>query len=88
MQNITGDQNDSGYTGLPLINPSKGKYNIKEWRATMNSQAIVLGDRLLEVKDNDFENPEAYLGPWSSSYGDSKWSVGKAFQDHTVCVQM
>ena len=31
MQNITGDQNDAGYNGLPLVNPSRGFHNIKEW---------------------------------------------------------
>jgi prepilin-type N-terminal cleavage/methylation domain-containing protein len=76
MQNIAGDQNDAGYTGLPQINPNKGKYNIREWRqSTANPQAIVLGDRLLKVKDNDFHNVDAYLGPWSESYGDSQWGV-------------
>ena len=75
MQNIAGDQNDAGYTGLPDINPSKGKHNIKEWRDTMNSQAILLGDRLLKIKDGDFTNPNAYLGPWSSNYGESAWGV-------------
>lgn len=75
LMNITGDQNDAGYTGLPAINPNKGRYVIQEWRETMNSQAIILGDRLLDVLANDFTNPDAYLGPWSKTYGDSKWGV-------------
>ena len=75
MLNIAGDQNDSGYTGLPNVNPNKGRHTIQEWRDTMNSQAVMLGDRLLEVENNDFENPEAYLGTWSKEYGDSKWGV-------------
>lgn len=75
MQNITGDQNDTGYNGLPNVNPLRGKYNIMEWRNTMNSQAIILGDRLLDVENNDFTNPEAYLGAWSDDYGESEWGV-------------
>lgn len=75
LLNIMGNQNDSGYTGLPMIDANKGKYTIQEWRNTMNSEAIILGDRLLAVENNDFENPDAYLGPWSKEYGDSKWGV-------------
>ncbi|MEO0476398.1 MAG: prepilin-type N-terminal cleavage/methylation domain-containing protein [Planctomycetota bacterium] len=75
MLNIAGDQNDSGYTGLPNVNPNKGRHTIKEWRDTMNSQAVMMGDRLLEVLNNDFTNPDAYLGTWSKDYGDSKWGV-------------
>lgn len=75
MLNIAGDQNDPGYTGLPDVNPSKGRHTIKEWRDTMNSQAVMLGDRLIEVENNDFTNPDAYRGTWSKLFGDSKWGV-------------
>jgi len=75
MLNIAGDQNDPDYPGLPRVNPDKGKYTIQEWRDTMNSQAIILGDRLLKVRDNDFTNPDAYLGTWSNNYGESQWGV-------------
>ena len=75
LLNIMGDQNDPGYTGLPAVNPNKGKYTIQEWSTTMNSRAVILGDRLLDVENNDFENPDAYLGPWSGEYGDSAWGV-------------
>lgn len=75
MLNITGAQNDATYPGLPNVSPNHGKYLLKEWRDSMNSQALMLGDRLLDVRNNEFTNPEAYLGTWSKNYGESKWGV-------------
>ena len=75
MMNITGNANDADYPGLPDVNPAYGRYVIQEWRDNMNSQSVIMGDRLLEVRNNNFTNPPDYLGFWSKDYGDSKWGV-------------
>ncbi|MEM9021215.1 MAG: prepilin-type N-terminal cleavage/methylation domain-containing protein [Planctomycetota bacterium] len=75
MMNITGPRNDSNYPGLPVVNPTYGRYVIQEWQDNMNSEAVIMGDRLLEVRNNNFTNPPDYLGFWSKEYGDSKWGI-------------
>ncbi|MEM9346713.1 MAG: prepilin-type N-terminal cleavage/methylation domain-containing protein [Planctomycetota bacterium] len=76
MMNITGNNDDdTPYPGLPNVNPNHGRFVIKEWQDNMNSESIIMGDRLLDVRNNNFQAPEDYLGFWSSDYGDSKWGI-------------
>lgn len=48
-------------------------YKRGEWRETMNSQAIIMSDRLIEV--TTFADPSTYTGIWSDRPGESEWGV-------------
>ena len=48
---------------------------VSEWRDTMNSQAIVAAERLVDVVGGAFGDPGAYVSTWSSDPGLAEWSV-------------
>ncbi|MFK7788464.1 MAG: prepilin-type N-terminal cleavage/methylation domain-containing protein [Phycisphaeraceae bacterium] len=48
---------------------------VNEWRDTMNAQAIVGGERLLDVVGGAFGDPTAYVSTWSSDPGRAEWSI-------------
>lgn len=48
---------------------------VSEWRDTMNSQAIVGGERLLDVEGGAFGDPNAYISVWNNNPGKAEWSV-------------
>ena len=44
-----------------------------EWRANLNSEAIILGDRLVAV--TAFSDPRTYVSVWNSDPGRAEWGV-------------
>jgi prepilin-type N-terminal cleavage/methylation domain-containing protein len=65
--------NDTDY--LAGSSGESGKFKRMEWSDTMNSKAIVMSDRLVEVVGNRWTDPEAYVSVWSSNPGDAQWGV-------------
>ncbi|MBX2850520.1 MAG: prepilin-type N-terminal cleavage/methylation domain-containing protein [Phycisphaeraceae bacterium] len=58
-----------------FVAPANSTHKVAEWRETMNSQAIVLGDRLLDVVGSAFGDPSAYVSVWNSDPGRAEWGV-------------
>jgi hypothetical protein len=55
------------------MNTTRSVKSRMEWSETMNSQAIVISDRLIDV--GSFGDPTTYTGVWSDKPGESEWGV-------------
>lgn len=61
--------------GSLIIGNARKPVMLSEWRDTMNAQAIVGGERLLDVVGGAFGDPTAYVSVWNSDPGRAEWSV-------------
>ncbi|MEM6748843.1 MAG: prepilin-type N-terminal cleavage/methylation domain-containing protein [Planctomycetota bacterium] len=71
--NLDGAEGDKSY--LNGSSQESGLHKRAEWEETMNGQAIVMSDRLIDVENNDLTNPDAYVSVWSRDAGDAQWGV-------------
>ncbi|MBX2850869.1 MAG: prepilin-type N-terminal cleavage/methylation domain-containing protein [Phycisphaeraceae bacterium] len=71
MLEIVRRNNETG----PNIIPGNSEHKRGEWRETMNAQAIIMSDRLIDVPPTSFGDPSTYIGIWSDEPGESEWGV-------------
>lgn len=64
----------NGGNGLNTV-AGNSDYKRGEWRETLNSQAIIMSDRLIDVPPTGFGDPSTYTGIWSDDPGESEWGV-------------
>ncbi|MBX2850868.1 MAG: prepilin-type N-terminal cleavage/methylation domain-containing protein [Phycisphaeraceae bacterium] len=65
------------------INQNETIYVRKEWQQNLNSQSIVISDRLMDV--GVWGDPTTYRSAWSTKEGDQQWGV--AWNDNHVTYE-